>query len=238
MTQIQAVLPPIELDRSRHAAPQISEILRGYILSLELPPQTTLSRAELAECFGVSLTPIRDALLTLSSEGLVDIYPQHATTVSKIDVKKAKQAHFLRQSVELEVVRALAQKHTQAQIDDLEDIISLQKKALSRNDWDALSKTDKQFHRQMHIAADVDELWLLQQSSNGHLDRLRRLHLPEAGKGERIIRDHEAIVQAIKNGNSTEAQHALRTHLSETLSQVTKICALYPNYMRLDSGQL
>lgn len=235
MSQTQFILSPVELDRSRHAAPQISEILRNHILNLQLVPQTVLSRAELSECFGVSLTPIRDALLSLSAEGLVDIYPQHATTVSKIDIRKAKQAHFLRRSIELEVVRALAQQHTEQHIYELEESIALQKKALERNDWDALSKTDKLFHQLMHRAVNVEELWQLQQSSNGHLDRLRRLHLPEAGKGERIIKEHEAIVQAIKNKDTQQAEQALRHHLSETLSHITNICSLYPDYIRIDS---
>lgn len=232
MNTLHAILQRIELDRSRHAAPQIYEILRNHIINLQLTPETVLSRADLSECFGVSLTPIRDALLSLSAEGLVDIYPQHATTVSKIDIKKAKQAHFLRRSIELEVVRALANHHSESQIFDLEDIISLQKTALNRNDWDALSRTDKQFHQKLHIAADVEDLWFLQQNSNGHLDRLRRLHLPEEGKGERIIREHQAIVQAIKEKNVAQAQQALQQHLSETLTHVPIICELYPDYIR------
>lgn len=235
MSQTQFILSRVELDRSRHAAPQISEILRNYILNLQLVPQTVLSRAELSECFGVSLTPIRDALLSLSAEGLVDIYPQHATTVSKIDIRNAKQAHFLRRSIELEVVRSLAQHHTEQQVYELEDSIALQEKALERNDWDALSKTDKLFHQQMHRAARVEELWQLQQSSNGHLDRLRRLHLPEAGKAERIIQEHKTIVQAIKNHDVEQAEESLRHHLSETLSHIPTICQLYPDYIRLDS---
>src|SRR5687767_7668084 len=95
----------LRLDRSRQAAPQVFDHLREQILSLELAPGTVLSRAELADAFGLSQTPIRDALIRLAEEGLVDIFPQHATAVSRIDVGSARQAHFLRRAIETEVVR-------------------------------------------------------------------------------------------------------------------------------------
>src|SRR2546428_4869483 len=83
------------LDRDRQAAPQVFERLRGMIISLELPPGSPLSRAALAGQFGVSSTPIRDALMRLEEEGLVDVFPQYATVVSRVAVRLAPQAPFL-----------------------------------------------------------------------------------------------------------------------------------------------
>jgi len=59
-------------------------------------------------------TPIRDALMRLEEEGLVDVFPQYATVVSRVDVRLAQQAHFLRQAMELEIVRMLALRHDEA----------------------------------------------------------------------------------------------------------------------------
>ena len=102
------ILTKFRLDRSRLAAPQVFESLREAILTLELVPGAMLVRSELAGQFGVSQTPIREALLRLEEEGLVDVFPQHATLVSRIDVAAAREAHFLRRSIELEIVRTLA----------------------------------------------------------------------------------------------------------------------------------
>ena len=102
------------LDRDRQAAPQVFQRLRGMIISLELPPGSPLSRAALAGQFGVSSTPIRDALMRLEEEGLVDVFPQYATVVSRVDVRLAQQAHFLRQAFELEIVRMLALRRDEA----------------------------------------------------------------------------------------------------------------------------
>src|SRR6195952_3388452 len=120
--------PPERLDRDRQAAPQVYERLRGMIISLDLPPGSPLSRAALAGQFGVSSTPIRDALMRLEEEGLVEVFPQYATVVSRIDVGLAQQAHFLRQALELEIVKALALQHSDALLGELNSTIALQQK--------------------------------------------------------------------------------------------------------------
>jgi DNA-binding transcriptional regulator YhcF (GntR family) len=94
---------PRSLDRKRQAAPQVFDRLRESILALELVPGAVLARNEMAAMFGVSQTPVRDALIKLSEEGPGRHLPQHATVVSRIDVAQALQAHFLRRAIELEV---------------------------------------------------------------------------------------------------------------------------------------
>jgi len=84
----------IVLDRSRQVAVQVYEILRERILAVELAPGALLVRGDIQEEFGVSQTPVRDALLRLQEEGLVDIFPQHATLVSRIDIGHAGRRSF------------------------------------------------------------------------------------------------------------------------------------------------
>ena len=79
-------------DPSRHAAPQVFDYLRDQIIKLTLPPGAVISRQELQNLFGFSSTPVRDALMRLQEESLVEIFPQHATVVSPIDLKLARQA--------------------------------------------------------------------------------------------------------------------------------------------------
>src|SRR5258705_12648706 len=84
------------LDRDRQAAPQVFERLRGMIIELALPPGSALSRAELAAQFGVSSTPIRDALMRLEEEGLVDVFPPYANVGRRGAVRLSPQAPFPR----------------------------------------------------------------------------------------------------------------------------------------------
>ncbi len=221
----------IRLDRSRHVAPQVFERLREMILSLDLAPGTVLSRAELAARFGVSQTPVRDALMRLAQEGLVDIYAQHATVVSRIDLGAARQAHFLRCAIELEVVRTLAESADAALVARLRATVARQKGLHDAEDHIEFAAADQAFHRQMYEAAGVPELWDMVLRLSGHIDRLRRLHLPAAGKALAIVRDHTAIVDAIARGDPGAGQTALRKHLSGTLAQVEKIRERHPDYV-------
>ena len=224
---------PHKLDRTRQAAPQVFGWLRESILSLELAPGTALSRTELAERFELSQTPVRDALLQLSQEGLVDIFPQHATLVSRIDIASATQAHFLRCAIELEVVRTLALARTDAGAvlrARLTAQVDLQA-ALATADTEEFIASDQAFHRLMYEAAGVPDLYELVRRRSGHLDRLRRLDLPSPGKAERVVRDHRAIVAALAAHDPEAAQAALRAHLSGTLGRIDDIRARHLDYV-------
>lgn len=221
----------VRLDRSRHAAPQVFEKLRESILSLDLAPGTVLARNELAEQFGISQTPVRDALMRLGEEGLVDIFPQHATVVSRIDIGAARQAHFLRRSIELEVVRELAQRADDAIARRLNAQVELMASVMGPENYRDFVAADQGFHRMMYEGAGVPDLWDLVRRMSGHVDRLRRLHLPVEGKALAVINDHRRIAQAIAARDPQAAQERLREHLSGTLGQLDEICARYPDYV-------
>lgn len=221
---------PFTLDRSRHAAVQVYEYLREEIVSLTLKPGTVLPRNELSAHFDLSVTPIRDALMRLEEEGLVDIYPQHATRVRGISIASARQAHFLRLAVELEVVRTLAQKKDAALGQTLQSLVLQQKAALKARDLESFNRVDHAFHRQLYTAADVEELWRLMRHRSGNMDRLRRLHLPLNNKSESILKDHADIANAIGRGDAAAAEAALRRHLSGTLSELDALREQYPDY--------
>jgi DNA-binding GntR family transcriptional regulator len=226
-----SALPKIRLDRTRLAAPQVLEKLRDAILSLELVPGTLLARQELADHFGVSQTPVREALLRLSEEGLVDVFPQHATLVSRIDIAAARQAHFLRRSIELELVHQLALEAPAGLVEQMKATIAQQAALSAAQRYGDFVGADRAFHRLMYEAGGVPDLWEMVSRVSGHVDRLRRLHLPTAGKTEAILRDHRAIVRGIEGKNPAAAQSALRKHLSGTLSAVDEICRQYPDYV-------
>ena len=224
-------IPPLRLDRERQAAPQVFEALRELIVAVTLAPGTVLPRAELAEFYGISQTPIRDALTRLGEEGLVDIFPQHATVVSRIDIAAALQAHFLRRAVELEILHTLAalpDNALAALLARLDMQLRRQAEALAPPDMAALAAADQAFHREMYLAAGVGPLHDLVRQRSGHVDRLRRLNLPAEGKAQAIVRDHRAIVAALAARDAAAAEAALRQHLSGTLSFVEDIRQRYP----------
>ncbi|TPI99690.1 GntR family transcriptional regulator [Mesorhizobium sp. B2-8-1] len=220
------------LDRSRQVALQIHEILRDRILTVELAPGTVLSRASLQVEFGVSQTPVRDALMRLQEEGMVEIYPQYATVVARIDIRHARQAQFLRLSVELEAVRRLTLESPAQTAAELDDILTRQEIVASPKTYDVFDSLDREFHRKIYERAGILELWATVRRQSVHLDRLRRLNLPMPGKMQTVLEDHRAIVKAVRSGDTDAAASALRRHLSGTLSIIDVISEQFPNYIR------
>lgn len=231
LVQAQARGKPKRLDRTRQAAPQVFERLREMIIDLELAPGAVLARTELAQMFGVSQTPVRDALIRLSEEGLVDVFPQHATVVSRIDIGSALQAHFLRRAIELEVVGTLAAQPNELLVAQLRAQTDVQAALAAGDDYGRFLAADAEFHRLMYVAAGVPDLFELVRRRSGHVDRLRRLHLPTLGKARAVVRDHRRVVEAIASGDAEQARQRVREHLSGTFGQVEQIRAQYPQYV-------
>jgi DNA-binding GntR family transcriptional regulator len=220
------------ITRSQQAAPQIFEQLRDMILSLKLAPGTVLSRSELQRRFGLSSTPIRDALMRLAEAGLVDIFPQSGTIVSLINVPLARQAQFLRRAIEQEVVRVLAEAPDGGLVDELRGVIDEQTRRAKEDDLERFNEADLAFHKTLYDAAGVPDLWALVRNRSGHIDRIRRLHLPIGGKAAQIVRDHAAIVNAIATGRPDLAQAALRDHLSRSLAFSDELRMRFPGYFK------
>lgn len=225
---------PFVLDRTRSAAAQVLEYLRENIINLTLKPAMPLDRQVMAKQFDLSQTPIRDALLRLEEEALVDIYPQRATVVRRIDVKSAQRAHFLRQSVELEVVRTLVASPSEELVSRLSAMLSQQANALECFDFPRFVWADQTFHRTMYEAAGVEPLWHVARRLSGNLDRLRHLHVPMPGKAANVIVQHQRILDAVAKGDLAEAEESVRSHLTGTLNHLDEIRAQYSNYLLED----
>lgn len=223
----------LERDRSRHAAPQVFDYLREKIITLELPPGTLISRQELQTLFGFSSTPIRDALLQLQDEKLVEIFPQHATVVSPISIKLARQAQFLRRSIEIEALKTVcALPDRKPLVAALNGTLVRQRSLLAEGDLPAFDDVDRSFHALLCEAASVPDLWLMIRRQAGHIDRMRRMHLPVPGKAEQVIRDHARVIAAIEAGDVVEAEAAMRDHLSRSLASTEEMRARLPHYFR------
>lgn len=219
-------------NRSQSGAAFVFDVLREEIIALVLPPGTILSRADLQERFGLSSTPVRDALMRLEDEGLVDVFPQHATMVSPIDIERARQGQLLRRSVELELVRMLALDPRPEIVARLKSLIRQQEAFVKLGEREAFSTADQAFHALFYEHARAGDLLHLVRRHGGHIDRLRRLHLPVAGKTDEIIRAHRTIVERIEARDAGGAQEALRDHLSRSLDFVETLRRTNPEYFR------
>nr|WP_246746039.1 GntR family transcriptional regulator [Ciceribacter sp. L1K22] len=212
------------------AAARVYTGIRSQIVSLELEPHSNLVRSEIAERYNLSQSPIREAIHRLEQEGLVASYPQSRTVVTKIDVDNARETQFLRIAIELEVGRALAMSKRPELLSSARRVLALQKMAGEDLDINEFTTLDRVFHFSLAEAAGVVSLYHLVASRSGHIDRLRRLNLPDPGKMASVLQHHHAILTAIAAGDVEETSRAIREHLSGTLAAVPQIIEQYPQY--------
>lgn len=214
------------------AAGRLTDVLRHRIISLELPPDTVLSRTDLARDFDVSQTPLREAIQRLEDEGLVHVFPQSRTVVTRIDTEQIAEAHFLRVAVETEALRRLAPVCEEATAARLRMIVAIQETAAEAGDLTLFQDLDEVFHQTILSAAGQPGLHALLRARSGHLNRVRRLDLPDEGKVARILSGHRAIVDALAARDEAAALAAIREHLSQTIGRVELLRARHPDYFR------
>ncbi len=217
------------------AAGRVYASLRGLIISLDLLPDTVLSRAVIAKEHGVSQSPVREAIQELEKEGLLVSYPQSKTVVTRIDVDHARETQFLRLGVELEVVKTLAGAQKPDLLLPSSRILRMQKMAGEDRDIPEFNALDRLFHLSLFQAAGVASLWHLISGRSGHIDRLRRLNLPDPGKMTDVLNSHENIMNAIAQGNLQDVETHVRVHLSGTLASLPSIMESHRDYFEADT---
>ena len=109
------------------AARRVEAALRQAIISLELLPGTRLSEQEIADRYGVSRQPVREALIALTGAGLVEVQAQRGTAVTLLSLDRMLQARFVREAVEIAVIRRACEHFTppsRGEADELQAILS------------------------------------------------------------------------------------------------------------------
>jgi GntR family transcriptional regulator, rspAB operon transcriptional repressor len=227
---MEALLTAATRDRRSRPRGQIYVLLRDAIVSAELEPGRQLSENELASLLGVSRTPIREALQRLRDDRLVEIVPQLGTFVTRISTIAVADAQFVREALECAAVREAAKKVRDQDLAGLELIIRGQEAAREANDYDRFYVLDDDLHRALCDLSGHEIAWSLSQRAKGHLNRVRRLSLPEPGYLTEMISEHRAVVAAVARREPDAAEQALRHHLRMVLSTLPAIRAQHPDY--------
>lgn len=206
--------------RAATAAAKIYTDLRTELVSLRRRPGEVISEAKIALSYGVSRTPVREAILKLADEGLVEIFPQSGIFVSRIPIAALPEAIIVRKALEETTSSMAAERATSSQILALHSIMERQREANAAGDSDTFHRADEQFHATIAEVAGYPGIWTLIQQVKVHVDRYRRLTLPQQGRIPLVIAEHESILSAIEAHDSSGARAAMATHLNSLLDNI------------------
>lgn len=190
-------------------------------MSLQRRPGEAISEAEIALAYGVSRTPVREAILRLSGEGLVEIFPQSGIIVSRIPLAALPEAIIIRKALEETTARLAAGRAASSQILSLRAILERQREAEAAGDRDAFHQADEAFHAGIAEIAGYSGIWTLIQQVKIHVDRYRRLTLPQAGRMAQVIAEHAAILAGIEAHDPAAARAAMEDHLERLLRDIS-----------------
>ncbi|WP_282608781.1 GntR family transcriptional regulator [Pelagibius sp. Alg239-R121] len=214
----------------RPAANQIVERLRTAIVRLELPPGQMLSESDLAERFGVSRTPVREALIKLAQQGFIEVRPQRGTFITKIRPKELLEARFIREAIETAGIERIVGRLDQATISKCRLLLEDQKAAASAEDVYAFHRADDAFHRALAEATGFERLSSLIEGEKALMDRVRILSLKTTPPFKRLISQHKAILDAVVAGDRQKALSHMRKHLRELLTTLPQASRDHPQF--------
>lgn len=210
----------------------VYETLKKDIMELRLEPGRQISEKELVDMLEVSRTPIREALVRLTQEELIETTPQKGSVISLIDLEHAEESRFLRETLESAIVREACTKLNGEQVLNLQHLISLQELSSSEENYERLFELDEQFHQSIIIGCGRRRTWGLIQQVTTHYNRIRYLRLASNHDWQVILSQHRDIVDAIKSQNPDAAEKVLREHLEMVVMEKEQLIQAHPEYFK------
>lgn len=206
--------------------------LLNQIVNLELQPGQKISDIEIAKKLSISRTPVREAVLTLVNQKLIDSYPQKGLYVSYMNAHIIKQVCIMRQSVEAELAARSCKLITQSNLDNLYDTITLQKDYMPhgpRENAEKFLSLDNAFHKEIYNICNMEFIYSTMQSVLPHFDRQRILSY-RINIEQRVLKEHTAICEALEAGNEDIARRAMGNHIITALSDQSELKEKFPEY--------
>jgi DNA-binding GntR family transcriptional regulator len=200
----------------RHGGRYIYEELRKQILTLKLKPGAPLDEVSLATQFGLSRSPVRDAMARLISEGLVTILPNRTTLVTPFEIEDFPNYVSALDLIQRAVTRLAAQQRSDEDLGRIRAADAAYLEAVASGDFQRMSEMNKAFHMAIAHAGRNPYFTSYYEKLLGEGQRLLHLHfdyiISAASTTARLGRDHDEIIDAIAARKPEEAERAAHEH--------------------------
>ena len=192
---------------------QLRDLIEEQIATGELAPGSTLDEATLVERHGVSRTPVREALIQLSAEGLIQLRPRRGAVVAAIGPARLIEMFEVMSELEAMCGRLAARRMTDKERAELVRAHQACEQARSDSDPEAYYLCNERFHFALYEGSHNGFLNEQAQSLNRRLRPYRRLQLRVRNRMNTSFAEHDAIVRAVLAGDAEAAANTLRAHV-------------------------
>ncbi len=210
---------------------EVLSMLREQILYLGYLPGAVLQDTEIAEQFMVSRTPVREALLVLQQEQLVEIYPQSGTFVARLDVELIREAAYMRHVLEWEMWELLlAQKAPLRKW--VHRCLVMQELAVNEKDQKEYVKNDHLFHETVFALAGHQKSWEMLKPQYNHTTRFHMLDFYDPELLGTSLEEHQEILDIYEQGDREKLRQLIDEHHDCTLRTASKLKEVFPEYFK------
>lgn len=209
------------------AASRIERELREAIVRLDLLPGTRVSEQEIATRYGASRQPVREALIALAKSGFLETRSNRGTVVVKISVQHLLEARFVREAVEVAVVRRACEHFDPLTREQIEANLNQQKETYALEDHNEFRLLDAKYHSSLAKGAGCHLAWHTIKDTKAQFDRVGSLMHIKRDNRQLLLDQHRAIVDAIDAHDADTAEAVIREHLHYILKDLPEAAVLY-----------
>ena len=194
------------------------EELKAAIVDIRLRPGDMLRESAVAKQLGISKTPVREALLRLEQEGLVDLVPYKGAMVTGYDLEDVREIFELRAMLEAECVRFAATENDETLVESLAGNVTATESAVADGDMDGIIRLFDEFDALLFSRLQNRRLMSLVANLQLHMKRIGKLTTEIPGRVETSLDQHGRIVAALAKGDPGGAQQEMRDHIASVLA--------------------
>jgi DNA-binding GntR family transcriptional regulator len=210
----------MNMDKPTSYGEQVTSMVRQLILSGEYGPGRQLKEVELAEKLGISRSPIRIALTTLASEGLVTILPHRGAVAVKFTSKRAIELYELRDAIETKSVELAAHRASDGDIQRLSELLAdARTQAIGRQGY----PEHLDFHLAIVLLTGNPQLISIARNLLVQTQLARARSASEPGRTISAIEEHQRILECIQQRDAIAGIDAMRSHLRQSRGNLLEV---------------
>jgi len=210
-----------ELSKPKSLTKIAHEAIHDSILSGHLTVDVVYKEKNIAEDLGISRTPVREALLALSAEGLITFLPRKGLVVNKFSEQDIEEIFEIREAIELISVKKLCRNYNSLDFSNLRGVFEKHKECLrEQSEATDFMELDRKFHMAISNLVGNSQITSIMSNVRDKIQLMGLRALSGAGRMEEVLDEHEKILEAVEKGWEKKALAHMEYHLNRSKEMV------------------
>jgi DNA-binding GntR family transcriptional regulator len=212
-----------EIDYNRkYLRDVVFETLQSAIMNGKLEQGNVITEQQISREFGISRTPVREALYKLTATGLIRIIPHKGFLISKWSIKEIRDVFEIRVVLERLAVELFIKNFHQENIEKLEEIIEKMEKAVQENNFMEAAKMNNQFHDLIIEKSDNQEIFNVMEPLKNKINIFRLISISTPARLKTSFAEHRSILASILKKDIENAKKLIEIHIRQVLTIIEK----------------